>query len=83
MQKSHARITFLDIMINKSVTKIMFTKKKQTQNDIFHLRLTHPWHCLTNISSSPVRRICTTIENENVKKRLKELKKSIARTKIP
>ena len=44
----------------------------------------HPRHCLTNIPFSLVRRICTIAENENVKEKcFKELKKNIARTKIP
>ena len=44
----------------------------------------HSRHCLTNIPFSLARRICPIVENENVKeKRLKELEKNIARTKIP
>ena len=48
-----------------------------------HLRqTTHDF--VTNISFSLARRICTIVENENVKeKRLKELKKNIDRRKIP
>ena len=44
----------------------------------------HPRHCLTNIPFSLARRICTTVENENVKeKRFKELKKTLLEQKYP
>ena len=48
-----------------------------------HLRqTTHDF--VTNIPFSLARRICTIVENENVKEqRLKELKKNIDRRKIP
>ena len=37
----------------------------------------HSQHCLTNTSFSLARRICTTVDNENVKeKHFKELKKN-------
>ena len=43
----------------------------------------HPQHCLVNIPFPLVRGICTIAESENVtEKYFKELKKSIARTKI-
>ena len=40
MEKSQTRLPFLDIMINKSGTKIWMDIYKQTQNDISHLRQT-------------------------------------------
>ena len=44
----------------------------------------HPGHCLTNIPFSLARRICTIVENENVKeKRNKELKKTLLEQKYP
>ena len=61
------------MMINESGTKIwmdIYSKR--------YVRFTsnHPPHCLTNIHFSLARRICTIVENENVKeKRFKELKK--------
>ena len=44
----------------------------------------HPRHCLTNIPFSLARRICTIVENENVKeKRFKELKRTLLEQKYP
>ena len=44
----------------------------------------HPRHCLTNIPFSLGRRICTIVENKNVKEKLfKEVEKIIARAKTP
>ena len=44
----------------------------------------HPQHCLTNITFSLARRICTIAENENVKKKcFKELKKTLLEQKYP
>ena len=44
----------------------------------------HPPHCLINIPFSLARRICTIVENENVKeKRFKELKKTLQEQRYP
>ena len=45
---------------------------------------THPRHCLTNMPLSLARRMCTIIENENVKeKHFKELIKTLLEQKYP
>ena len=68
-------------MVQKSTQ--IFKTNQQTQNDISHLRqTTHDF--VTNIPFSLARRICTIVENENVKeKRLKELKKTLIEEKYP
>ena len=78
MEKSQTRLPFSDIMINKSVTKIwmdIYTKPTGSKRYV-PLTSNHPPHCLTNIPFSLARRMCTTVENENVKEKLfKELKR--------
>ena len=77
-EQSQTRLPFLDIMINKSGTKIwMDIYNKLTDSKRYDpFTANHPRHCLTNIPFSLARRICTIVENENVKeKRFKELKK--------
>ena len=86
MEKSQIRLPFLDIMINKSGTKIfMDIYNKQTDSRRYVLSTSnHPWHCLTNIPFSLARRICTVVENENVKvKCFKELKRTLLEQKYP
>ena len=86
MEKSQTRLPFLDIMINKSGTKIfMDIYNKQTDSRRYVLSTSnHPWHCLTNIPFSLARRICTVVENENVnEKRSKELKRKLPEQKYP
>ena len=44
----------------------------------------HSRHCLTNVTFSLARRICTIVENENVKeKRFKELTQTLLEEKCP
>ena len=77
---------FLDIMINKRGTKVWMDIYNKPTDSKRYVSFTsnHPRHCLTDILFSLARRICTIVENENVKEKLfKELKKNIARTKIP
>ena len=86
MEKSQTRLPFLDIIINKSGTKIWIDIYNKPTDSKRYVPFTsnHPRHCLTNIPFSLAKRICTSVENENVKrKRFKELKKKFARTKIP
>ena len=74
MEKSHTRLHFLDIMINKSGTKIWMNIYNKPTDPKRYVPLTssHPRHCLTNIPFYLARRICTIVENENIKeKRLK------------
>ena len=80
MEKSQARLLFLDIMINKSGTKIWMDIYNKPTDSKRYVPFTsnHPRHCLTNIPFSLARRICTIVENENIKeKRFKELKKTL------
>ena len=81
MEKSQTRLPFLDIMINKSGTKIcMDIYNKPTDSRWSN----HPWHCLRNIPFSLARRICTVDENENVKEKcFKELKRTLLEQKYP
>ena len=44
----------------------------------------HIQHCLTDIPFSLARRICTIVENKNIKEKcLKELKKTLLEQKCP
>ena len=79
-EKSQTRLPFLDIMINKSGTKIWMDIYNKATNSKRYVPFTsnHPRHCLINTPFSLAIRICTIVENENVKeKRFKELKKEI------
>ena len=80
MVKSQTRLPFLDIMINKSGTKIWMDIYNKPTDSKRYVSLTsnHPRHCLTNIPFSLARRICTIFENQNMKEqRFKELKKKL------
>ena len=68
MEKSQTRRPCLDIMINKSGTKIwMDIYNKPTDSKRYILFTSnHPRHCLTNMLYSLARRICTIVENGNV-----------------
>ena len=78
-EKSKTRLPLVGIMINKGGTKIWMDIYNKLTDSKRYVPLTsnHPWHCLTNcLPFSLARRICTTVENENVKEeRFKELKK--------
>ena len=84
MEKSQTRLPFSDIMIKKSSTKICMNIYNKLKDSKRYVPFTsnHPWHCLTNIPFSLARRICTIVENENVKeKRFKELEKTLLEQK--
>ena len=86
MEKSQTRLPFLDIMINKSGTKIWMDIYNTRTDSKRYVPLTsnHPRHCLTNIPFSLTRRICTIVENENAKeKRFTEPKKTLLEQKYP
>ena len=86
MEKSQTRLPFLDVMINKSGTKISINIYNKTTDSKRYVAFTshHPQHCLANIPFSLAGRICTIMGNEHVKENaLKKWKKNIARSKIP
>ena len=86
MEKSQTRLPFLDIMINKSTTKIwmvIYSKPTDSRQYVSFMS-NHPKHCLTKIPFSLARRICTIVGNEHVKeKRFKELKRVLLEQKYP
>ena len=74
------------MMINKSDSKIWVDIYNKPTDSKRYISFTsnHPLHCLTNIPFSLARRICTIVENKNVKeKRFKELKKTLLEQKYP
>ena len=80
MEKCQTKLPFLDVMINKSGTKIWMDIYNKPTDSKRYVSLTsnHPRHCLTNIPFSLARRICTIFENQNMKEqRFKELKKKL------
>ena len=84
MEKRPTRLPVLDIMIKKSGTKIwMDICNKPTDSKRYVIFTSnHPRYCLTNIPFSVARRICTIVENQNVKeKRFKELKRTLLEQK--
>ena len=77
---------FLDIMINKSGTKMWMDiyNKPKISKRYASFTSNHIHHFLTNIPFSLARRICTIVENQNVKeKRFKELEKTFLEQKCP
>ena len=86
MEKSQARLLFLDTMINKSGAKILMDIYNKLTDSKPYVPFTsnHPRHFLTNTTFSLARRIRTIVQNENTKEKpFKKLKKNIARNKIP
>ena len=80
MEKSQTRLPCLDIMINKSGSKIwMYIYDKPTDSKKYvPFTSNHRRHCLPNIPFSLARRICTIVENENAQeKRFKKLKRAL------
>ena len=62
----------------------IFTINQQISKRYVPFTSNHPRDCLTNIPFSFARRICTIVENENVKeKRFKELKKTLLEQNYP
>ena len=77
MKKSQTRLPFLQ-MINRSGTNIwMYIYNKPTDSKRYvPFKSKQTQDCLANIPFSIARRICTIVENENVKEKgFKELKK--------
>ena len=71
-------------MINKSGTKIWIDIYNKPTDSKRYVPFTSPTDCLTNISLSLAIRICTIVENENMKeKRFKDLKKTLLEQKYP
>ena len=86
IEKSQTRHPFLDIMINKSGTKIWMdiSNKATGPKRYVPFPSNNPQHCLMNIKFSLARRICNIVENENVKeKHFKELKRTLLEQKYP
>ena len=86
MEKSETRLPFLNIMINESGTEIWMDiyNKPTDAKPYVPFTSNHTRHCLTNMPFSLARRICTIVENENVKeKRFKGLKKTLLEQKYP
>ena len=86
MEKGQTRLPYLDIMINKSGTKIWMNIYGKPTDVKRYVPFTSddPWHCLTNIPFSLARRICTIFKNKNVKEKgFKELKRTLLEQKYP
>ena len=85
VEKSKTRLPFLDIMINKSGTKIWVDIYEKLDSKRCPFTSNHPQHSLTNIPFTLARETCTIVEYENVKeKRFKELiKKTLLEQKYP
>ena len=84
MERSTTNLPFLDIMINKTGTKIWMDIYNKSTNSESYVRFTsnHPGSCLRNIPFRLARRICTIAEEEDTKlKRLSELKQSLKQQK--
>ena len=78
MVKSQTRLPVLDIMKNRSGTKVWMDNYNKPTDSVSYVSFTssQPQHCLTNMPFSLARRICPIVKIENVKeKHLKELKK--------
>ena len=79
MEKSTTNLPFLDIMINKTGTKIWMDIYNKPTDSKRYVPFTsnHPRSCLKNITFCLARRICAFAEEEETKlKRLSELKTS-------
>ena len=69
LEKVQTRLPFLDIMINKSGTKICMNIYNKSADSKRYVSFTsnHPRHCLTNMQFSLVGRIFTIVGNKNEK----------------
>ena len=69
MEKSQTSLPLLDTMINKSGTKtgMDIYSKPADSKPYVPFMLNHPRPCLASIPFSLARRICTIVENKNVK----------------
>ena len=81
MERSTTNLPFLDIMINKTGTKIWIDiYNKPTDSKRYNMPFTSncPRSCLRNIPFCLARRICAIAEEKETKlKRLSELKTSL------
>ena len=86
MERSTTNLPFLDIMINKTGTKIWMDMYNKPTDSKRYVPFTsnHPRSCLRNIPFCLARRICAIVEEEETKlKRLSELKTSLRKQKYP
>ena len=86
MEESQKRLPFLDIMINKSDTKIWMDIYNKPKNSKRYVPFTsnNLRHCLANIPFSLARRMCIIVENQDVKEKcFKELKRTLLEQKYP
>ena len=86
MERSTTNLPFLDIMINKTGTKIWMDIYNKPTDSKRYVPFTsnHPRSCLRNIPFCLARRICAIVEEEETKlKRLSELKTSLKKQKYP
>ena len=86
METSTTGIPFLDILVKRDETGIwmdLYRKPTDTQRCL-DFNPSHPSHCKTNIPFTMARRICTIVENENIKKKhLNELRKNLTKYHYP
>ena len=79
-KKSQRRLSFLNMIINKSGTKVLMDicDKPTDSKRYAPYKSSHPRHCLKNFSFSLARRIwCMIVESEHLKeKSFKKLKKN-------
>ena len=76
MEKSDIQLSFLDIIINKEVKKIMHIYSKPTDSKRYvSFKSNYPKYCLKNIPLSLARRICkitgATLPRKKYKSRYK------------
>ena len=86
MERITTNLPFLDIMINKSRTKIWMDIYNKPTDSKRYVRFTsnHLQSCHRNIPFCLARRICTIVEEEETKlKCLSELKTSVKQHKYP
>ena len=84
MGTSTTNLPFLDIMIDKTGTKIWMDLYNKSTDSKRYVPFTsnHPRSCLGSIPFCLATRICTIVEEENTKlKRLSELKTSLKQQK--
>ena len=86
-ERSTTNLPFLDIMINKTGTKIwmdIYNKPTDSKRYVHFTSSNHPRSCLRNISFILARCICAIVEEEETKlKRLSDLKTSLRKQKYP
>ena len=86
MEKSTTEIPFLDIMIKRSddgISLDLYRKPTDTQRCL-NFNSCHPSHCKVNIPFSMARRICTIVENNELKKEhLNNLEENLKKYQYP